>query len=205
MKKDFKCKNDTVFFRDDHEKSYTVISNSLIQDEKLNFLERMIIIYLLSKPKDWIVNKNQVIKESGFGIHKVDKAWSNLIKFGYINQIRIQRGWSYEIIEKPQLFTHQNLQVKKFTGVKNEGLQSKDIIQSTDSIQKEVPEFNKEVNGSFIDEKDGRAAFSSTKKSGWYNQQSKEYPEMILNNDFGKEIDEESFSIPLTLTEGEIY
>lgn len=72
---------------------YTNINNQLIRNTDLDFLQKMILIYLFSHDlQTWIVNRNQVLDASGFGKAKFGKAWMDLRNKGYIEKITLGRG-----------------------------------------------------------------------------------------------------------------
>ena len=84
------------------DKPYTRIDNMLINDKRLNYLEKMIMVDILSHPEDWIVVKSYFEKRSGFGKKKFDKSWKVLENAGYISHKRIKGGWKYSVDEDPQ-------------------------------------------------------------------------------------------------------
>lgn len=104
-KKEKKYLNKTTYNRVEHCKThpYTKISNYLIDDERLNVIEKGIMLELLKNSDTYIFNNDYFQKYvSGIGEDRYNKAKANLIKYGYIEQIRIYGGWNYVINEVPK-------------------------------------------------------------------------------------------------------
>ena len=99
--------NKTQFFGAEHDTNFTIISNSLLEDERLSLLDVGIMTYMLKfvnfkyDGRKYIVHKGAIEKRSGFGYIAFTKSWNNLIKCGYINAAKVKSGWEYEIYEKP--------------------------------------------------------------------------------------------------------
>jgi len=194
MKKNFKYSNETVMFKSEHKKNYTVLSNSLIQNKELSFLEVGIMTYLLSLPKGWVINKTQIQKVSGVGRVAFNKSWDKLINQGYINSIRIQGGFSYEVIETSMNIkvshTRNMLQVQNVAYAKNETLISTHNNKVHTNNKPELPE---SVNESLC----GKDRFHSLRslhdlspaKLRGYNPLNKEEPSVSYENAFNTVMD----------------
>jgi len=63
---------------------YTPINNDILQSEVLTPEEKTILVYLLSMPEDWVVNKSQLIEWANFGRDSVNVDWKGLIEKGYV-------------------------------------------------------------------------------------------------------------------------
>lgn len=77
---------------------YTPLSNKLLQDARLSLDTRGLMAFLLSLPNDWIIYKENVQKQIGYGKKKMDRIWSEAKKYGYIisEKSRNPNGtWSY--------------------------------------------------------------------------------------------------------------
>lgn len=99
--------NRSTFFPTEHDTNFTIISNSLLEDDRLSLLDVGIMTYILKfvnfnyDGRKYIVHKGAIEKRSGFGYRIFTKSWNNLIKCGYINAFKVKSGWEYEIYEKP--------------------------------------------------------------------------------------------------------
>lgn len=71
-------------------KNFTIISNGIINNRKLSWKARGILIYLLSKPDDWTVKLYDLINNSeNDGEVAVKSALKELRKYGYAH---LRRG-----------------------------------------------------------------------------------------------------------------
>lgn len=65
--------------------NFTILRNTTIEDSRLSWEARGLLVYLLSKPDNWVVNTKHLIKESPSARkEKVLKILSELESFGYI-------------------------------------------------------------------------------------------------------------------------
>ena len=74
---------DTKIFRHNSGESYTVLSNSLLQDTNINFFTKGLLIYLLSLPKTWEISVAQIADKFGEKESRILKAFRELIDLGY--------------------------------------------------------------------------------------------------------------------------
>lgn len=88
--------------------NFTVIHNSVIDNEDLSWKARGILIYLLSKPNNWEVRMSELISKSkNEGQMAVRSALKELVKFGYARLVKgynhetKKPGSRYEIFESP--------------------------------------------------------------------------------------------------------
>jgi hypothetical protein len=72
-------------FKTKKNKGFTVIDNKIINGP-LSSNARMMLILLLSKPKDWVVVKHVIKKELGLGEHVFRKVYKELRDEGYIEE-----------------------------------------------------------------------------------------------------------------------
>ena len=84
MKKEFK--NKTVYIRESYneEHPFTIISNHLVKDERLNASEKGLMLMILSNRNDYILNSSYLQKESGLGKTTFNKSMRTLQKVGYL-------------------------------------------------------------------------------------------------------------------------
>jgi hypothetical protein len=86
---------------------YTPISTLLIQNETLTADARIMLIYLLSLPADWIVRKGWLHKQMvGMSRRKFNDAFKLLVEKNYIHQYQqykgnIKNGFNYVVYEEP--------------------------------------------------------------------------------------------------------
>jgi len=87
--------------------NFTVVHNELIEDDRLTWKARGLLVYLLSKPDHWRTTGAYLASQSPEGLHSVRAGLQELERAGYIRRIRKQntRGqWStYTVVfDKPQ-------------------------------------------------------------------------------------------------------
>lgn len=95
-------------------KKFTTISNGIVQDEHMTFDEAMLLTYLLSLPKDFIVIKKNIYSKSKNRISKerFRVAWINLVEKGYIVKVpytvKNMKRIRWEVFENPEDRDSQN-------------------------------------------------------------------------------------------------
>lgn len=90
------------------DRNYSVISNIMVEDERLSWAARGILTYLLSKPNSWQVRTRDLIQRSPAGEDKVRRLLKELETYGYLvrHKTRGAKGrwaWFSEVHEVPQL------------------------------------------------------------------------------------------------------
>jgi len=88
-------------------KSYTSISNIAINDSRLSWEARGILVWLLSKPSNWIVSREALVNQGSAGREKVGRILNELESLGYLvrNQNRNADGtftYESEVYEEPR-------------------------------------------------------------------------------------------------------
>ena len=93
--------------RAEHMKNYTTAQNELIQDSRLSFEARALMVFMLSLPDDWSFSIKGLASQTGLAERKVMELVKELKKLGYIEQ-RSRRssrgvieGWEWYIHEEP--------------------------------------------------------------------------------------------------------
>ncbi len=85
---------------------YAIISNVPLNDERLSWEARGLLAWLLSKPDDWKVNLEAIIRCGLAGRDKVTRMFSELSNVGYLVRIKVRRddgrfGWDSVVYEEP--------------------------------------------------------------------------------------------------------
>jgi len=101
-------------YRVKKKEKYTSISNKPIEDNRLTFGARGLLIYLLSKPNEWKIRTAHLVKQSPAGSHALNSLIKELKEHGYMERIRSQKPdgtfeWITNVYEEPtipQLSTH---------------------------------------------------------------------------------------------------
>lgn len=109
MKKNFRY-NKTIYNRAKHsdEEHFTIISNTIVKDIRLNFTEKGLMLYLLSNSDEFVVNKSVIIKTSGLGRKAIDNAFTKLKELNYIQYFYKNNIHTWIINESPEYCPKSN-------------------------------------------------------------------------------------------------
>lgn len=89
------------------ETPYFMHRRETAQDSRLSFSARGVLAYLLSKPDDWIVDRDDLMKEGDIGRDKMNNIIAELKKHGYLKRERLRdaegkwTGSAYIVYEDP--------------------------------------------------------------------------------------------------------
>lgn len=99
-------KNQTQYIRDNHKSNFSVISNCLINDNRLNVIDIGIMTKLLSNSDSYVFNSEYFLKSiSGVNKKLYRDSIRKLQSFGYLQKKRIQDGVIWTVIEVPNFVT----------------------------------------------------------------------------------------------------
>lgn len=70
--------------------NFTIIGNETLNDERLSWKARGLLVYLLSKPDHWRTNIEYLASQSPDGIHSVRSGMKELEDVGYITRRKTQ-------------------------------------------------------------------------------------------------------------------
>ena len=87
--------------------NYTVVHNDLIEDSRISWKARGLLMYLLSKPDHWRTSMAHLTAQSPEGLHSVRSGMKELEQYGYVKRIRKQNShgqWSMTtvVFDQPQ-------------------------------------------------------------------------------------------------------
>lgn len=86
-----------------------VIPNSICQSKKLSLADKGLIVYLLSLPSDWVLNKSNLHTLLNEKKGTVDSSFKNLQDLGHIVSAKIIdekgrfKGWNHVVYDEPVL------------------------------------------------------------------------------------------------------
>jgi hypothetical protein len=119
---------------------FTKVANDFIRDKSLTMQEKCILIFILSHPEDWSINRQYLYNSLPDSKGSIDTAFKSLTDKGYIHSHKIINefgrfiGWYHEIFETPKLEipnigkpTVENSEVGKTEGRKTEPRKSTSI------------------------------------------------------------------------------
>ncbi len=109
MKKEYK--NTTVYIRESHNEEYpfTVVSNHLVNDDRLNVTDKGIMLMILSNSDSYVLNVTYLQKESGIGKVLFNKSMKKLQELGYLLKKPIRNG-GYKWIVMESTLIYDDLQ-----------------------------------------------------------------------------------------------
>ena len=100
--------------REEHNESYTVIDNAVLQNVNISFEARGFLCYLLSLPNDWCFTVRGIVKQTGCSKSVVLRLVDELKAAGYLKLERKQDKQgrftqsSWHIYESP--YEHHNIE-----------------------------------------------------------------------------------------------
>lgn len=90
--------------------NYSVVHNGFINDQKISFKAKGVLLYFLSKPDGWEFYIKEMAKSSKDGIDAISSAINELEKAGYIQRVlkrnekgALSGGYDYSVFEVPQV------------------------------------------------------------------------------------------------------
>ncbi len=140
-------------------RDFTIICNTLLQDEQLSYEAKGVLMELLSRPEDWVIRKSQLIR-THTRVTKLNRMFNELKRAGYlyVYYVRGMRDGRNVIIDRCWIVSEYPMTIDYFEKavdslkvgkpyvkeslIKEERqLQNKNSLQSTESLQ------NTETNG----------------------------------------------------------
>jgi hypothetical protein len=76
---------DTVIRILKHERDFLIVANSTVQDKRLSWEARGLLVYLLSLPSDWQIKVSHLQKQGGAGRDVLRRMLRELQEFGYVS------------------------------------------------------------------------------------------------------------------------
>ena len=129
---------------------WTHLNLQVIEDERLTWKAKAVHTYLISRPPNWVIQKNDLINRSSQGREALQNALKELTNYGYLTQKRIQdkstgrfTGWVMEVFEKPQ--KNSSNQKTRVTGNPCYGKPGPLVHNNISSKQKEEEEEEEKI------------------------------------------------------------
>jgi hypothetical protein len=100
-------KNSTVYYREQHNAKhpYTVLTNQIIEDDRLNATEKGLMYMILSNSDEYVFNSDYLQKISGLGKVTYFNAIKHLQEFGYLIKRAVSTGgYRWTILESKNIF-----------------------------------------------------------------------------------------------------
>lgn len=157
IKKDLKY-NRTIYYRAKHDKDnpYTPISNTIVKDKRLSFLEKGLILFLLSNSDEYRINKSVILTQSGHGRKAIDNAFKHLKEIGYIGYMYKNNIHTWIINECPEYYHDSNStkeitqkydnssDITKVSSILEQVINTNEIVPNENNTNKKIN--NEEIN-----------------------------------------------------------
>ena len=82
--------NDSLIIKSDLKEKFSTLPNALINDGRMSAEHLGLIVYLLSKPNDWVVRVSELRKRFDYGRDKVYRILQQLEQYGYVSREQIK-------------------------------------------------------------------------------------------------------------------
>jgi len=98
-------------------KPYTIISNTVIRDNRISLKAKGLLLYVMSKPDDWVIRLTDIMKHCTERRDAIRNAIKELIRTNYVRkvtirnnkgQIKKQEYWWYEEPQNPELLEYDD-------------------------------------------------------------------------------------------------
>lgn len=121
---------------------YVMIDRRPIENPALSWRAKGVLAYLLSRPDDWVVRLNDLVKRSSDGVYVIRGALKELVKAGHVIRREERDGGKFkqyvlEVYELPFTSPPTNLSQAVKPQAINLMLTNTDSIISTDSTDRE--------------------------------------------------------------------
>ena len=140
----------TTFRTRKRDNPFVQIDKTCLEDSRLSWKARGILVYLLSKPDGWQVRIVDLINKSPEGITAVKSAIKELEAVGYMKRTRIHRDgrldWETEVYETPQAKEVQSVESQSIEGQSIENLSIENLSVESQSIETKPHSNNESSN-----------------------------------------------------------
>jgi predicted transcriptional regulator len=131
--------------RQNRTRNFTTVDNTGINDTRLSWKAKGLLVYLLSKPDDWQVYVSQLKTASKDGRDSTANGLEELVKFGYVKKEEKraengQFGYDYEVYEQPIKVEKGNTDTDKPLRKTRNG---KTVTENTELLNTERPSTEK--------------------------------------------------------------
>lgn len=96
-----------MIIRAQRKETFTVVNNTVINDNRLSFRAKGVLVYILSKPDNWRVSERNLANDGPDGRSAVANALTELEQAGYLQRTRTRNedgtfAWDSVIYDEPQ-------------------------------------------------------------------------------------------------------
>jgi hypothetical protein len=99
-----------MIVRSKRSKHFTVIDNGVLEDDRISFRAKGVLVFLLSKPDNWKVSERHLARTGQEGVTAIRAALKELEQAGYIERRRLQGAgglfeWESVVFDTPRFDT----------------------------------------------------------------------------------------------------
>jgi len=135
------------------QENFTTVPNSLINDERLSWKAKGILIYLMSKPNDWVVRESDLIKKAKESKTAYRSGCKELEDLGYlkVSQKRSEDGtFSNSVVTIDLLPMSENLTSENLTSENHSNTNNSNTNTNNTNISKDIGNISlKEKNNNY--------------------------------------------------------
>ena len=96
-----------MIIRAERKEKFTVVSNAALEDTRLSFRAKGMLVFILSKPDKWQVSERHLAEQGPDGRSAVASALTELERAGYLRRTRTRQtdgtfAWQSTIFDEPQ-------------------------------------------------------------------------------------------------------
>lgn len=98
-----------TIFRSKHRRNYTTFANDLLYNPTLSGKAKWVLMYLLSKPEDWVTRVSDIVNHGTDGRSAILSAIKELKQAGYLRKVRVTcpdtgrvLRWETQVFDEPQ-------------------------------------------------------------------------------------------------------
>lgn len=165
-----------------YSENFTIIPNSIAQDNTLMLEEKALLVYILSLPSDWVIYKQNLYKSLPDKVGKIDRAFKGLQQKGYINSFKVHGedgkfiGWNHIVYDQPEPITEKPK--VGFTEVgENTPIQRTNYLQNTNKDKGFTAPTLQEVIDFFLEkgdkEENAKTAYEYYSVASWKDARGK--------------------------------
>lgn len=88
--------------------NFTVVTNNIVNDDRLTLKAKGLYLFLLSKPDNWSFSARLIATQNKDAIASVNTGLQELEDVGLLSRIHIQGGYDYEIFDTFQVHLVEN-------------------------------------------------------------------------------------------------
>lgn len=155
--------------------NFTVVTNNIVNDDRLTLKAKGLYLFLLSKPDNWTFSARLIATQNKDAIASVNTGLQELEDVGLLSRIHIQGGYDYEIFDIFQVHLVEN----RLNGKTTKQTPKIDLIENQPNISNKEFQANEEERELIITDllPTSFVSFSPSQKMESYDRLNSLHPE----------------------------